>query len=170
MKSYSELVDCPSDESLLSVDDKSARLFIICAYHKDSDIVYVSKDNIESRWELARTKSGYTGEISELTEAISTFLVAQNEPIWQQYVSCQTLFNEYQKLIIKPLADANDDDKNLKAATLKSKLVEDCDSLIERLSTYLDKVFDKDKSIIEHVKKKRITVESMAINQLQSQQ
>lgn len=167
MKSYSELIENPSDDSLLSIIDKKARLFIICAYHKDSEIVYVSKDNIHNRWELAKEKSGYNGDLSELTEAISLFLVAQNEPVWQQYVSCQTLFNEYQKLIIKPLADSNDDDKNLKAATLKSKLVEDCDSLIERLSTYLDKIFDKDKSIIEHVKKKRITVESIAINQLQ---
>lgn len=159
---YSELLTNPHTPALNGLEDTTAKLFIIMCYHKDSEVVYLNKDKIESRWLAAKAQCGYPGGVEELTEYISNFLIAQNEPVWQQYVSCQTLFNEYQRLIIKPLKDDNDDDKNLKAATLKTKLVDDCDKLIERLSTYLDKIFEKDKSIIEHVKKKRITVESIA--------
>ena len=71
-------------------------------------------------------------------------------------------FNEYQEIIIKPLKQEADDDKLLKAAQLKSKLIEDSDKILEKIEVYLNKIFDKDKGVIDFVKTKPITPESIS--------
>lgn len=158
---YNELIKSPNIKCLDGLP-KEAKLFIIMCYHKDSEIVNKYKDKLEDRWGAAKQKTGFSGLPGELYVEISEFLIYQNNILWQQYCSCQTLFFEQQKLIMKPLNDSNDDDTNLKAVTLKAKCVNECDSLIEKLDSYLNKIFDKDKNLISHVKAKPIRPENVS--------
>lgn len=161
MSEYKQLMqklDLPILEGL----SESQKKFIIMCYHKDSDLVSKHKDKLKDKWIEAKKLTGFKGEASELYEHISKFLIYQNDSVWQQLCSCQSTFNEYQEIILKPLQQSADDDKLLKAASLKSKLIDDCDKLIDKIDSYLSKVFEKDKSLINIVKTKPISPENIS--------
>ena len=160
MNDYNQQLKYPTHPSLDGLDEL-AKKFIVMCYHKDSDIVMAYKDKLEERWSVAKQKTGFKGEAELLYSNIADFLQSQNNTLWQQYCSCQSLFQEYQKLIIKPLDNTTDDDKLIKSATLKSKLVLDSDILIDKMASYLDKIFEKDKKLIEYQKRKPITPENV---------
>jgi hypothetical protein len=161
MSNYKELLT-KLDLPILNGLNESQKKFIIMCYHKDSDLVSKYKDKLKDKWVEAKAKTGYKGEASDLYEYISKFLISQNDAVWQQLCSCQSTFNEYQEIILKPLQQSADDDKLLKAASLKSKLIDDCDKLIDKIDSYLSKVFEKDKSLINIVKTKPISPENIS--------
>ena len=77
-------------------------------------------------------------------------------------VSNEQTFYEYQQRLLEPV-DAEKDKDLLQALQIKSKLMEDCNNINERLDGYYRKLFGEDENVSRSVvKRKRLTPEQIA--------
>lgn len=98
-------------------------------------------------------------------EMINGYLRFINNRTWSMLVSTEEMFNEYQKLIMKPVSTAGEDKEKdiLAAADMKKKLREECNLMDEHLKRYYQEIFGDNDDLKElHTKKKRVSPESIA--------
>ena len=119
--------------------------------------------NLETEENYLDNLYNLTGQYAEhFVHCISEYLISQNNRLWSMIVSNEQTFYEYQQRLLEPV-DAEKDKDLLQALQIKSKLMEDCNNINERLDGYYRKLFGEDENVSRSVvKRKRLTPEQIA--------
>lgn len=86
-------------------------------------------------------KALFDNQFKEVREMIIAFCRMQNNRLFQMRITALEAFYEYQSIILDPIDQKLDDDKMLRAANLKTKLIEDCDSIHEKINHYDEELY-----------------------------
>ena len=119
--------------------------------------------NLETEENYLDNLYNLTGQYAEhFVHCISEYLISQNNRLWSMIVSNEQTFYEYQQRLREPV-EAEKDKELLQALQIKSKLMEDCNNINERLDGYYRKLFGEDENVSRSVvKRKRLTPEQIA--------
>lgn len=132
--------------------DKLIR-FIMVLYDKKSPAIK-QISNIGQRKNEAALVAGYSLTLDadllknlyeftdfELQIIALQFLRDQNDMYWSMIVSNEQTFWEYQKALNQSIVSFKDDKQKMDALNVKSKLMDECDKITERVEGYYLKVF-----------------------------
>lgn len=98
----------------------------------------------------------------KLLEMVDEFLKKQNNRVWSMIVSNEQTFFEYQTKLLRPV-DGDKDKDILQALQIKSKIMDDLNTINERLETYYMKLYGEDDVLLTTIKAdKRLTPEFIA--------
>lgn len=128
-----------------------------CCFMYDSGTPFTSMfpDVLQRKQEVA-TYSGFENIDNQIVkdifsftdnaflEMVHGFLVYQNNRVWSMIVSSEQTFFEYQQKLLRPVTDADGDKNLLQATQIKSKLMQDCDDINQRLENYYRKFYGDD--------------------------
>ena len=131
--------------------------------------------DLKVRKEQAAILSGYDlAEDSELLQQmffflsekliimVDEFLRKQNNRIWSMIVSNEQTFFEYQTKLLSPVEGDRDKDI-LQALQIKSKIMDDLNTINDRLDSYYMKLYGEDQQLLKVIKAdKRLTPEFIA--------
>lgn len=153
--------------------DKLVR-FTMVFYDKKSPLIR-SISNIGQRKNEAALVSGYDlkmdadvlEELFDFTDKdlqllALQFLVDQNDMYWSMLQSNWQTFWEYQRALNTRIESFNGDKQKMDALNVKSKLMDECDKITERVETYLQKVFGDGEEQVKAKELKSFTPETMA--------
>ena len=138
--------------------------YIIYMYDKNTPMRELYQELQERKIECALL-SGYNEkkdktileELYNLTdkracELISSFLKYQNHKSWALLVSNEEVLWQYQQELLNPITDFRQDKEKLQALEIKSKLMNECDSIIKRIEGYEEKIYGDDKKLKDAMK------------------
>jgi len=138
--------------------------YIIYMYDKNSPMREMYQELEERKMECALL-SGYKESINKkilielfnLTDKracklISSFLKFQNHKTWAMLLSNEEVLWQYQQELLRPITDFRQDKEKLQALDIKSKLMNECDSMIKRIEGYENKMYGDDKKLKEAMK------------------
>jgi hypothetical protein len=91
-----------------------------------------------------------------------TFLKDQNDMYWSMIVSNEQTFYEYQKALISEVVSYKDDKQKMDALNVKSKLMDECDKITNRVESYYAKVFGDGEAQMKARQLKNFSPESIA--------
>ncbi|MAN63468.1 MAG: hypothetical protein CMI60_16155 [Parvibaculum sp.] len=98
----------------------------------------------------------------QLVNMVDEFLRKQNNRIWSMIVSNEQTFFEYQTKLLSPVEGDRDKDI-LQALQIKSKIMDDLNTINERLDSYYMKLYGEDQELLKVIKAdKRLTPEFIA--------
>jgi|TARA_R110002049_G_scaffold3993_6_gene28987 hypothetical protein len=98
----------------------------------------------------------------QLKDMVDEFLRKQNNRIWSMIVSNEQTFFEYQKKLLSPVEGDRDKDI-LQALQIKSKIMDDLNTINDRLDAYYQKLYGEDQELLKTIKAdKRLTPEFIA--------
>lgn len=98
----------------------------------------------------------------KLTTMVDEFLRKQNNRIWSMIVSNEQTFFEYQTKLLSPVEGDRDKDI-LQALQIKSKIMDDLNTINDRLDSYYMKLYGEDQELLKVIKAdKRLTPEFIA--------
>lgn len=145
-------------------DIESLIKYIIYMYDKNSPMREMYQELEERKLECAML-SGYKElkdkkilkELFNLTDKracflISSFLKFQNHKTWAMLVSNEEVLWQYQQELLSPITDFRQDKEKLQALDIKSKLMNECDSMIKRIEGYEDKIYGDDDKLRNAIK------------------
>ncbi len=99
---------------------------------------------------------------SKLVDMVDEFLRKQNNRIWSMIVSNEQTFFEYQTKLLSPVEGDRDKDI-LQALQIKSKIMDDLNTINDRLDSYYMKLYGEDQELLKVIKAdKRLTPEFIA--------
>lgn len=99
---------------------------------------------------------------SKLVDMVDEFLRKQNNRIWSMIVSNEQTFFEYQTKLLSPVEGDRDKDI-LQALQIKSKIMDDLNTINDRLDSYYMKLYGEDQELLKTIKAdKRLTPEFIA--------
>ena len=99
---------------------------------------------------------------SKLVDMVDEFLRKQNNRIWSMIVSNEQTFFEYQTKLLSPVEGDRDKDI-LQALQIKSKIMDDLNTIKDRLDSYYMKLYGEDQELLKVIKAdKRLTPEFIA--------
>jgi len=99
---------------------------------------------------------------TKVIEMVDEFLRKQNNRIWSMIVSNEQTFFEYQKKLLSPVEGERDKDI-LQALQIKSKIMDDLNTINDRLDSYYMKLYGEDQELLKIIKSdKRLTPEFIA--------
>jgi len=99
---------------------------------------------------------------SKLVDMVDEFLRKQNNRIWSMIVSNEQTFFEYQTKLLSPVEGDRDKDI-LQALQIKSKIMDDLNTINDRLDSYYMKLYEEDQELLKVIKAdKRLTPEFIA--------
>jgi hypothetical protein len=99
---------------------------------------------------------------SKIIDMVDEFLRKQNNRIWSMIVSNEQTFFEYQKKLLSPVEGDRDKDI-LQALQIKSKIMDDLNTINDRLDSYYMKLYGEDQELLKTIKAdKRLTPEFIA--------
>lgn len=91
---------------------------------------------------------------------INAYLKHQSSKIWAVMTANEEVLWQYQQELLTPIVNYKNDKDKLQALEIKTKLMQECDSIIKRIEAYEEKIFgdndDKKKEILN------LTPESIA--------
>jgi hypothetical protein len=90
------------------------------------------------------------------------FLKDQNDMYWSMIVSNEQTFFEYQKALLLEVAVYKDDKQKMDALNVKSKLMDECDKITNRVESYYAKVFGDGEAQTKARQLKNFSPESIA--------
>ncbi len=142
---------CQSSTSKL--DFNRALRYVMFCYDKNSKLLEIS--DLKSRKEMAAKLAGFGSLNSSVKQMMSNgyafvndMIIAycrlQNNRLFQMKITALEAFYEYQRIIIEPIDSELDDDKIMRAANLKTKLIEDCDLIHEKIKKYNLELFSSE--------------------------
>lgn len=122
--------------------------YISLLYDQRSPIRVKVSDIVERKHEcaeLAGIKSGQD-EIFNLRDKkvigyINAYIRAQSSKIWAILAANEEVLWQYQQELLNPIENFKDDKGKLQALEIKSKLMNECDSIIRRIESYEAKLF-----------------------------
>jgi hypothetical protein len=79
--------------------------------------------------------------IPEVNQMIVAFFQIQNNRKLRRKIMALELLDQYHKIIMEPIRKKLDDDKRMRAANLKTKLMEDCETLDRMIDGIDDEYF-----------------------------
>jgi hypothetical protein len=98
----------------------------------------------------------------QLINMVDEFLRKQNNRIWSMIVSNEQTFFEYQTKLLSPVEGDRDKDI-LQALQIKSKIMDDLNTINDRLDSYYMKLYGEDQELLKVIKAdKRLTPEFIA--------
>jgi hypothetical protein len=98
----------------------------------------------------------------KLVQMVDEFLRKQNNRIWSMIVSNEQTFFEYQTKLLSPVEGERDKDI-LQALQIKSKIMDDLNTINDRLDSYYMKLYGEDQELLKVIKAdKRLTPEFIA--------
>jgi hypothetical protein len=98
----------------------------------------------------------------QLVDMVDEFLRKQNNRIWSMIVSNEQTFFEYQTKLLSPVEGDRDKDI-LQALQIKSKIMDDLNTINDRLDSYYMKLYGEDQELLKVIKAdKRLTPEFIA--------
>lgn len=98
----------------------------------------------------------------KLISMADEFLRKQNNRIWSMIVSNEQTFFEYQTKLLRPV-DGDRDKDILQALQIKSKIMDDLNTINDRLESYYMKLYGEDQELLKTIKAdKRLTPEFIA--------
>lgn len=98
----------------------------------------------------------------KLVQMVDEFLRKQNNRIWSMIVSNEQTFFEYQTKLLSPVEGDRDKDI-LQALQIKSKIMDDLNTINDRLDSYYMKLYGEDQELLKVIKAdKRLTPEFIA--------
>jgi len=159
--------------SFQSADDQMIT-YVLYMYDQNTPMKEQFPD-LKIRKEQAAVLSGYNlvkdNEIlhdmfffqsSKVVEMVDEFLRKQNNRIWSMIVSNEQTFFEYQKKLLSPVEVDRDKDI-LQALQIKSKIMDDLNTINDRLDSYYMKLYGEDQELLKTIKAdKRLTPEFIA--------
>jgi len=99
---------------------------------------------------------------SKIIEMADEFLRKQNNRVWSMIVSNEQTFFEYQTKLLRPV-DGDRDKDILQALQIKSKIMDDLNTINDRLDSYYMKLYGEDQELLKTIKAdKRLTPEFIA--------
>lgn len=99
---------------------------------------------------------------TKVIEMVDEFLRKQNNRIWSMIVSNEQTFFEYQTKLLSPVEGERDKDI-LQALQIKSKIMDDLNTINDRLDSYYMKLYGEDQELLKVIKAdKRLTPEFIA--------
>ena len=99
---------------------------------------------------------------SKVLSMVDEFLKKQNNRVWSMIVSNEQTFFEYQTKLLRPV-DGDRDKDILQALQIKSKIMDDLNTINERLDSYYMKLYGEDETLLNKIKSdKRLTPEYIA--------
>tara|TARA_R110002050_G_scaffold261364_1_gene401324 strand:- start:736 stop:1332 length:597 start_codon:yes stop_codon:yes gene_type:complete len=99
---------------------------------------------------------------TQLIDMVDEFLRKQNNRIWSMIVSNEQTFFEYQTKLLSPVEGDRDKDI-LQALQIKSKIMDDLNTINDRLDSYYMKLYGEDQELLKVIKAdKRLTPEFIA--------
>lgn len=126
------------------IDSNLALRFVIFCYDKNSKLQEIQ--NVTERKIAALSLAGVknpkdypdilNNEVRPICLMIVEYLKIHNDRIYQMRQTSAEAFQNYQTVIIEGLDETLDDDKKMRAAILKSTLMEDCDKINKRIEAY----------------------------------
>jgi len=138
--------------------------YIMYMYDKNSPMREMYQELEERKTECALL-SGYKEskdkkilkELFNLTDKracklISSFLKFQNHKTWAMLLSNEEVLWQYQQELLRPITDFRQDKEKLQALDIKSKLMNECDSMIKRIEGYENKIYGDDNKLKEEMK------------------
>jgi RNA processing factor Prp31 len=159
--------------SFQSADDQMIT-YVLYMYDQNTPMKEQFPD-LKIRKEQAAVLSGYNlvkdNEIlhdmfffqsTKVVEMVDEFLRKQNNRIWSMIVSNEQTFFEYQKKLLSPVEGDRDKDI-LQALQIKSKIMDDLNTINDRLDSYYMKLYGEDQELLKTIKAdKRLTPEFIA--------
>lgn len=144
--------------------------YVLLMYDMKSPYIGLYAD-LQERKEAVATSLGFTIDSDRVDEIfnledegmlamILEFMRDQNWMKWQLLCSCEQTFYEYQEVILNPVKNYKTDKDRLGAVQLKSQMMTDCDSIIERIDKYYQDIFG-DGEIVEKATGRTSSPESM---------
>tara|TARA_Y100001938_G_C8077066_1_gene426737 strand:- start:1281 stop:1871 length:591 start_codon:yes stop_codon:yes gene_type:complete len=99
---------------------------------------------------------------SKILLMVDEFLKKQNNRVWSMIVSNEQTFFEYQTKLLRPV-DGDKDKDILQALQIKSKIMDDLNTINDRLESYYLKLYGEDDILLNKIKAdKRLTPEFIA--------
>lgn len=99
---------------------------------------------------------------SKILVMVDEFLKKQNNRVWSMIVSNEQTFFEYQTKLLRPV-DGDKDKDILQALQIKSKIMDDLNTINDRLESYYMKLYGEDDILLNKIKAdKRLTPEFIA--------
>ena len=134
--------------------------YIKLIYSPDSPIVRDFPDLAERKAQAAK-RTGCDGVFFHKEAA--KYIISLNNMLWTEIVSNETAFEEYTLRVNKPLSDELDEDKLLKAVTVKSTMLTQMGDIRKRITTLRNEMFHSDEELVEtHRSIKDFTAEAVA--------
>lgn len=90
------------------------------------------------------------------------FLKDQNDMYWSMIVSNEQTFWEFQRALNAPIDNYKDDKQKMDALNVKSKIMEECNTITERVETYYYKVFGDGEAATKAKQSRGYSPEAMA--------
>jgi hypothetical protein len=105
--------------------------------------------NIQERKEEAAEMAGIKGDASYIFDLrdnniltyINSYLRHQSSKVWSVLAANEEVLWQYQQELLTPIKDFKNDKDKLQALEIKTKLMQECDSIIKRIDAYEDKLF-----------------------------
>lgn len=101
-------------------------------------------------------------EDRDIVEMIFNYLKFQNHKTWAMLTTNEEVLWQYQQELLSPITDFRQDKEKLQALEIKSKLMNESDSIINRIKSYEDKIFGDDKEVQSKLKQAKTSPESIA--------
>jgi hypothetical protein len=129
---------------------------------KCSDLAGFERNDSTGKFKEAKVYKIMLLSDIEVGKMIFAFLKYLNNREWSQIVVNEQIFEEYTRLLMKPI-DGDDDKKILEAANVKSKLREECKTIIEDLDKFYKLFYGDDPALKNTIKKKPVRPETMIL-------
>lgn len=104
----------------------------------------------------------YILEDRDIVEMISSYLKFQNHKTWAMLTTNEEVLWQYQKELLQPITEFKQDKEKLQALDIKSKLMNESDSIINRIKNYEDKIFGDNKEVQSKLKQAKTSPETIA--------
>jgi hypothetical protein len=108
-----------------------------------------------------RLRDLYSNKDESTNDMIVDFIVELNNRKWAMIVSNEAIFYEFQRALRKPITNTRDDKNKMDAIMVKSKMMEESNTIDQRLDGYYEDLFGT-KDLVEYGKRKRISPETQA--------
>jgi DUF1680 family protein len=133
-------------------------LYVAYLYDKNTPLRLKVPDIAERKKEAAEL-AGLKGnkenifslKDEKLVGYVNTYLKYQSSKIWAAMVANEEVLYEYQQELLSPITGFKNDKDKLQALDIKSRLMNECDSIIKRLDAYEDKLFGDLRDNIQEV-------------------
>ena len=144
------------------VDLEKIVKYIVYMYDLNSPMRELFPDMSIRKTECA-ILSGYNIEKEEKRLIkIFNLLKFQNHKTWAMLTTNEEVLWQYQQELLSPITDFRQDKEKLQALEIKSKLMNESDSIINRIKSYEDKIFGDDKEVQSKLKQAKTSPESIA--------
>lgn len=157
-------------EVFAGISDTHIRYILLLYQFNDNQFLKTYRENITDRREKAMEKVGFKPEDKmsvlmgndELHNTnVLSFVRFLNSKTWMLISALEQRFVEAVELIMKPLVNLDEKSKDLlSSAQLKSRLSDDCDSMLEKLDSYYKTLFGDDVDTAK-VLNKKVTSENV---------